>query len=239
MKAAILAGGLGKRLRPFTDQVPKPLLEVAGRPILVWQFDWLRKHGIEEVVICAGYLREKIMDLVGSGSKFGVRVGYVIEDEPLGKGGALMNARHLLETEKNFVVLNGDVLTNLDPIKLVSELDENAIGCVAVTPMPSPYGVVEFKSDSALKAVLTSGWISTFTERPVLGDHWINAGVYSFTNEVFAYLPEKGEIEEITFPKLIEKKALKAVPFNDVKWISIDSHKDLEEASSLVAEISV
>lgn len=239
MKAAILAGGLGKRLRPFTDQVPKPLLEVAGRPILVWQFDWLRKHGIEEVVICAGYLREKIMDLVGSGSKFGVRVGYVIEDEPLGKGGALMNARHLLETERNFVVLNGDVLTNLDPIKLVSELHENAIGCVAVTPMPSPYGVVEFQRDSALKAVPTSGWISTFTERPVLGDHWINAGVYSFTNEVFAYLPEKGEIEETTFPKLIEKTALKAVPFNDVKWISIDSHKDLEEASSLVAEISV
>lgn len=239
MKAAILAGGLGKRLRPFTEQVPKPLLKVSGRPILAWQFDWLRRHGIDEVVICAGYLKEKIMDLVGSGSKFGVRVGYVIEDEPLGKGGALMNARHVLEGERNFVVLNGDILTNLNPTQLVSELDENAIGCVAVTPMPSPYGIVEFQRDRGLEGQPSTGWIQTFRERPVLSDHWINAGVYCFTREVFDYLPEKGEIEEITFPKLIEKRALKAVPFSDVKWISIDSHKDLEEASSLVAEISV
>ncbi|MEM4343432.1 MAG: nucleotidyltransferase family protein, partial [Candidatus Caldarchaeum sp.] len=97
MKAVLLAGGYGKRLKPLTETTPKPLLEVSGKPILVWQIEWLKKLGVREFIVCAGYLREKIIEALGSGGRLGVKVGYSVEDEPLGTGGALKNAEHLLK----------------------------------------------------------------------------------------------------------------------------------------------
>jgi len=110
LKAAILAGGLGKRLRPLTDDRPKPMIKVSGTPILGWQIAWLASHAISDIVLCTGYMRESIINYVGNGSKFGVRVGYVTEDEPLGTGGALKNAESLLRNEESFFVLNGDLI---------------------------------------------------------------------------------------------------------------------------------
>ena len=77
MKAVILAGGYGKRLRPYTETTPKPLLPVAGKGIIEWQIRWLKHYGIDEIVICAGYLKEKIIEQIGNGSRYGVKVGYV------------------------------------------------------------------------------------------------------------------------------------------------------------------
>ncbi|RLG09596.1 MAG: nucleotidyltransferase, partial [Thaumarchaeota archaeon] len=99
MKAVILAGGYGKRLKPYTENVPKPLLSVAGRSILEWQIRWLKHYGFREILICAGYLKEKIVNEVGSGTKYGVKVGYVVEDKPLGTGGAVKNAEHILKND--------------------------------------------------------------------------------------------------------------------------------------------
>ncbi|MEM2237860.1 MAG: nucleotidyltransferase family protein [Candidatus Caldarchaeum sp.] len=224
MKAVLLAGGFGKRLKPLTETLPKPLLDVAGKPIIVWQIEWLKSFGIREFVVCAGYLREKIIEVLGSGSKLGVKIGYSVEDEPLGTGGALKNGEHILKSDKSFIVVNGDVLTTLNPLKMVEVLD-GCIACIALTRLPSPYGIVEFDEKTLI--------VRKFAEKPQL-PNYINAGVYAFTSEIFKYLPDSGDLEKVTFPLLVEMNAIKAMPYDNEEWISIDSHKDLEEAKRVV-----
>ncbi|MEM4302365.1 MAG: nucleotidyltransferase family protein [Candidatus Caldarchaeum sp.] len=227
MKAVLLAGGFGKRLKPLTETLPKPLLDVAGKPIIVWQIEWLKSFGIREFVVCAGYLKERIIEVLGSGSKLGVKIGYSVEDEPLGTGGALKNGEHILKSDKSFIVVNGDVLTTLNPLKMIEGLDE-CIACIALTRLPSPYGIVEFDEKTLI--------VRKFTEKPQL-PNYINAGVYAFTSEVFKYLPDSGDLEKVTFPLLVEKNAIKAMPYENEEWISIDSHKDLEEAKKVVKHL--
>jgi mannose-1-phosphate guanylyltransferase len=142
MQAVVLAGGFGKRLAPLTSEVPKPLLPVGGRPILVRQIEWLRGFGVADVVLAVGYLKHKIFEALGDGRRFGVRIFYSVEEEPLGTGGAIKNAEPFI-TDDIFIVLNGDVLTNLSLDKLVETLD-NADGAIALVPLRSPYGIVEF-----------------------------------------------------------------------------------------------
>jgi len=230
LKAVILAGGFGKRLRPLTNVKPKPLILVSGIPILLWQIDWLKKHGVNEIIICAGYLKERIFDYIGDGSKFGVKVKYAIEETPLGTGGALRNAAEKLltndgrgEEEEAFIMLNGDILTNLDPKKLCASLGGKggALASIAVIPLPSPYGVIDIKD---------TGVISGFREKPRLDGYWINAGIYCLSPKILKSLPKQGNIETTAFPDLAEKGLIKATQYNDVVWRSIDSHKDIEEA---------
>ncbi|MEM1942737.1 MAG: nucleotidyltransferase family protein [Candidatus Caldarchaeum sp.] len=224
MKAVLLAGGYGKRLKPLTETTPKPLLEVSGKPILVWQIEWLKKLGVREFIVCAGYLREKIIEALGSGGRLGVKIGYSVEDEPLGTGGALKNAEHLLKHDSQFIVVNGDILTTLNPLTMLDHLTD-CIACIALTRLPSPYGIVEFDEKSH--------YVKRFAEKPQLSNY-INAGVYLFASGVFEYLPDRGDLEKHTFPLLVDKNAIKAFPYEDAEWISIDSHKDLEEAMRVV-----
>ncbi len=227
MKVAILAGGFGKRLRPLTSEKPKPLVEVAGKPILVHQIDWLRNHGFDEIVLLVGYLKEKIMEYIGGGSRFGVRVVYVVEEEPLGTGGALKNAEHVLKNEDVFLVLNGDIITNLDPSRLIETVRSGkAAAAVAAVPLRSPYGILELGEDDKILA---------FREKPVLHEYWINAGVYAMSPRVFNYLPQRGDIERNGFPQLAREGLLKAVKYEGVFWRSIDTHKDIEEAAKELA----
>jgi mannose-1-phosphate guanylyltransferase len=220
MKAVILAGGLGKRLRPLTDDKPKPMIEVLNVPIIEWQVRWFRKYCINEIVICVGYLKEHIIDYIGSGAKFGVKVGYAVEEEPLGTGGALKNAESLLGggLKDGFFMVNGDILTDLNP----TELRIDNFPSLALVPLRSPYGVVEVDVDS---------FVMGFVEKPLIHDRWINAGVYYLTREVFDYLPESGNIETTALPLMAKERKLKARKFSSSFWRSIDSHKDIEEAS--------
>ncbi|HEU4605309.1 MAG TPA: nucleotidyltransferase family protein [Nitrososphaera sp.] len=218
MKAVILAGGFGKRLKPLTDQMPKPMIEVLNIPIVEWQIRWLRKFGVKEFVLCVGYMREQIFDHIGNGRKFGARVEYSIEEDPLGTGGALKNAKDLLAGQDSFFMLNGDVLTGLDPNKLKVAGSQT----IALVPLRSPFGVVELDKNSRVLG---------FTEKPEISDRWINAGMYHFTQEVFRYLPENGNIEVTALPALAKEGKLHAVKYPGVFWRSIDSHKDIEEAA--------
>ncbi len=219
MKGVILAGGLGKRLRPLTNERPKPMIEVLDQPIIEWQIKWFRKFSVDEIVICVGYLKEHIIDFIGSGGKFGVKVGYVVEEEPLGTGGALKNAESLIGVgEGGFFMINGDILTDLDPHILRNGLKSSAL---AVVPLRSPYGVIELDASSN---------IIGFEEKPQIKDRWINAGVYYFSSEVFSYLPDSGNIEVTALPMMIRDRALKAIRYENSFWRSIDSHKDIEEA---------
>ena len=231
MKAVILAGGYGKRLKPYTENVPKPLLPVAGRSILEWQIRWLKHYGFEEILICAGYLKEKLVNEVGSGMKYGVRVGYVVEDEPLGTGGALKNAEHVLKNDESFLLINGDILTDLNPNELLRDLEGSYLGTIALVPLPSPYGIVRFDEKTCR--------VTSFIEKPRLMDYWINAGVYVFKPGVFNYLPERGDIEKTALPKLADEGRLRAHLFKNTFWMSIDSHKDLEEASKIIPTLSI
>jgi len=223
MQAVILAGGFGKRLAPLTSEVPKPLLPVGGRPILVRQIEWLRGFGIRDVVLAVGYLKHKIFETLGDGRRLGVRIFYSVEEEPLGTGGAIKNAEPFV-TDDVFVVLNGDVLTNLSLDKLVEALGD-ADGAIALVPLRSPYGIVEYDKD---------GYISHFREKPILEGFYINAGVYALRRRVLAELPDRGNIEETLFPRLAQQHRLKAVVYRDVFWKSVDSLKDLEEVDQFL-----
>lgn len=222
-KAVILAGGFGKRLRPLTEDRPKPLVEVAGRPIIEWQILWLRSHGVREFVVLLGYRWERLVERLGSGRRLGVRVAYVVEDEPLGTGGAVKNAEHLLRGEKVFIVLNGDILTDLDVGRLVEKLagSGDALVAMALVPLRSPYGVVELGPGDRIVG---------FAEKPTL-DYWVNAGVYAMRPGVLDYLPERGDLERAVFPRLAREGLLLGVRYRGVYWRSVDTLKDLEEAA--------
>ncbi|MGQ9468345.1 MAG: nucleotidyltransferase family protein [Nitrososphaerales archaeon] len=220
MKAVILAGGYGKRLRPLTTEKPKPLIEIAKKPIIAIQFEWLKNYGIYEVILCIGFLKEKIIEYVGNGRRFGIKVGYAVEEEPLGTGGALLNSELLLKGEDRFIVLNGDIITDLDLSKLVN-YHGNFLGAIALVPLRSPYGVIMVDDKDE---------IIEFKEKPILKTFWINAGVYCLNHDIFKYLPEKGDIETTAFPKLVEERKLGAVKYSDCFWRAIDVQKDIEEA---------
>ena len=221
MKALILAGGMGKRLRPLTDDKPKPMIPISNKPILEWQINWLKSHNIHDIVLCTGYMGDNISAYFGNGEKFDVNIEYSKEEEPLGTGGALMQSRSLLESHSNFLVMNGDVMTDIDPHSLIQNLTDKLIGTIAVVALRSPFGEIEIQEN---------GLISSFTEKPILNDHWINAGIYCFANNVFGYLSNVGSLESDVFPILATENKLSAIKQNDIKWRSIDSHKDIEEA---------
>ncbi|MDM7274541.1 MAG: nucleotidyltransferase family protein [Thermoprotei archaeon] len=226
--ALILAGGFGKRLRPLTLEVPKILLPLGSRSIAEYLFEWLRFYGINEVFMLVGYLREKIIDSLGSGSRYGVYISYIVEDEPLGTGGALRNAAHIIRRFESIIAINGDIVTNIDPRKLLESLKGNVVASIAAAPLRSPYGILDIKN----------GNVIGFREKPVLKDYWINAGVYGMRKEILEYLPEKGDIETSTFPLLASKNMLSVVKYETPPyyWRSIDSPKDLEEIPREIEE---
>lgn len=227
MKTVILAGGFGKRLKPLTDTRPKPMIEVLNIPIIEWQIRWFRRFGIKDFVICVGYMKDMIVDHIGNGARFDSRVEYSLEEKALGTGGALLNAKDLVSSQGSFFVLNGDVLSELDPNKLLNSANSNVL---AVVPLRSPFGVVELDENSKVKG---------FIEKPEISDKWINAGLYLFTEEVFSYLPIEGNIEVTALPWLAKKGILHAVRYRNVFWRSIDSHKDIEEASKEIREANL
>jgi Nucleoside-diphosphate-sugar pyrophosphorylase involved in lipopolysaccharide biosynthesis/translation initiation factor 2B, gamma/epsilon subunits (eIF-2Bgamma/eIF-2Bepsilon) len=225
--AAILAGGFGKRLRPYTEDAPKPMIPVAGKPLLEYQIAWLKKHGFEEIVLLVGYKKEKIIEYFGSGSRFGVKITYIVEDEPLGTGGAVKNAEHILLKESVFLVLNGDILTNLNPLQLLSKLEAGRyMGVIATIPLPSPYGILELEGDN----------VKGFVEKPLIKDYWINAGIYALKPEALRYFPDKGDLEKTAFPAMAREGLLGAVRYTNVFWKAVDTYKDLEEASKFIEE---
>jgi mannose-1-phosphate guanylyltransferase len=223
----ILAGGLGKRLRPLTSDRPKPMIQINNTPIIELQVKWLKKFGITDIIVLVGHLREKIKHHLADGKKFGVNISYIEENIPLGTGGALKNAKdHIIKngnSDSGFFVINGDILTNLDPFTI----SEKGSMTLALVPLKSTFGIVETNGDL----------VSKFVEKPSIEDTWVNAGVYYFSNEIFDYLPDKGNLETVTLPMLVEKQKLKAKKFSNNYWRSIDSHKDVDEASQEIEQV--
>jgi mannose-1-phosphate guanylyltransferase len=215
MKAVILAGGRGKRLKQITDYVPKPLIPLDNIPIIEWQIRYLKKFGIKEIVICTGYQTEQIENYLHIKNNFGVRIRFSKEQSPLGTGGAIKKAARLF-TEKSFIVINGDVISNIDLWKIKQKLNS-----IAVIPLKTKFGVMSIKD----------GKITKFSEKKEISDLWMNAGLYHLSKNIIKDLPKKGDIEKTTFPKYAKKGLLNHVKFNNVFWHSIDSYKDIEECT--------
>jgi NDP-sugar pyrophosphorylase family protein len=227
--ALIIAGGEGERLRPLTSDRPKPMIEVAGKPILEYQIGWLVRQGVSDVILLCGYKAEVIQDHFGDGSRFGLRVHYSVEPEPLGRGGALkLGARLLPPDEELALGLNGDILTNqpLTPL-LRHHRRKGATATVMLTRLRSPYGIA--RGDRV-------GHIVAFDEKPML-PHWINAGVYVLAPDFFLLLPERGDHERTTFPELAAEGKLFGYR-SRAYWRSIDTFKDLTEAAAEVRELA-
>jgi NDP-sugar pyrophosphorylase family protein len=220
MKAIILAGGRGKRLRPVTDYVPKPLVPINNIPIIEWQIKYLKKFGVNEVIICTGYKQEMIENYL-SMKKTGMRIKFSVEKSPLGTGGAIKKAGKMIQ-DTSFFVINGDIITNIDLKKLSAK--QNSIASVELR---TKFGILETANDK----------ITKFKEKKEISDLWMNAGIYHLQKDILQNLPNKGDIEKTIFPDFAKKGKLSVVKFKYVKWYSIDSFKDIEECSLEVEEI--
>ena len=220
MKAIILAGGRGKRLKPVTDYVPKPLVPIKNIPIIEWQIRYLKKYGITEVIICTGYKADMIESYL-SMKKLGIKIKFSIEKTPLGTGGAIKKAGKLIN-DKSFFVINGDTITNIDLHELASKKNT-----IAAIELRTKYGILETESDK----------IINFKEKKEISDTWMNAGIYHLQKEVLKKLPIKGDIEKTVFPDYAKKGLLNTIKFKNVEWFSVDSFKDMEECSERVEKI--
>jgi mannose-1-phosphate guanylyltransferase len=211
VQALILAGGEGTRLRPLTSTIPKPVVPLAGRPFIAYMLEWLRGHGVEEVILACGFMADGVRAVLGDGSQFGLRLLYVEEPRPLGTGGALKFAEHLLG--KRFLMLNGDVLTDIDlTAQLRQHRETGARATLALVEVadPSAYGLVRLAGDRSVQAFIEKPG----PERPRPGDvgnlgsgpKLINAGVYVLERDVLDELAPAGtpsSIEHDGFPRLV------------------------------------
>ncbi len=217
-------GGEGRRLRPLTDTRPKPMMQLVDRPFVAHQLDLLRRHGVDDVIFSCGYRPDALREHFGDGSAIGVRLRYVVDPEPLGTAGAIKNAEGLLD-DAPFLVLNGDILTDLDLAAFAARHHETgAAGTIALTPVedPSAFGLVRLFDD---------GRVEEFVEKPSADElrpgepFRINAGTYLLSPGVLDRVPagRACSIEREVFPALAGEGLLHGFP-SDAYWRDIGTH---------------
>ena len=200
MQGVILAGGAGTRLWPLTARVAKPVVTLVDRPFIVYMLDWLRQHGVDDVILCCGFGGEGVRAVLGDGARHGIRLRYVEESEPLGTGGPLRLAQELLD--ERFVVCNGDVLTDIDlGAQLAAHERTGAVATLALVTVedPSAYGLVHCGGDGAVRE---------FIEKPDetgTGRELVSAGAYVLERSVLELIPPSRpvSIEREVWPALV------------------------------------
>lgn len=218
MKAVILVGGEGTRLRPLSCNTPKPMLSLANKPFLEYLIELLKKHSVKEIILSSYYLVDSIKAHFGEGSKFDVSISYVVEDFPLGTGGAIKNVEKFIDN--TFVVFNGDVLTDLNIGDLISYHFKNkAKATIALTSVEDPtlYGLVELNPNGA---------IARFLEKPSwdqVTSNLINAGTYVLEPAVLDYIPtgKNYSVERGLFPTLLDDRQPLFGYVSDSYWLDI------------------
>ena len=201
MKAVIMAGGFGTRLRPLSCNIPKPMVYVANKPMMEHIVNLLKKHGLEDLVVLLYFQADTIRDYFGDGSRFGVKIEYVQALEDYGTAGAVKNAQHLLD--QRFLIISADVLTDID-LNAASDFHQanQAQATMVLARMENPlsYGVVFTRED---------GSISRFLEKPTWGEVFsdtVNTGIYIMEPEVLQQIPEKQNFDfsKNLFPHMLE-----------------------------------
>lgn len=206
MQAVILVGGEGTRLRPLTSRQPKPVITLVDRPFLVYMLEWLRGHGVDDVILSCGFEPTKVREALGDGEQLGLKLRYVVEPEPRGTAGALKYAEEQVGgLDERFLMLNGDVLTDVD---ISAQLDQHeatgATGTLGLVPVddPSAYGLVLCDADHA---------VTGFLEKPApsqlvgIDRYYISAGIYVLERSVLDRIPsgENVSIERAIWPALV------------------------------------
>ena len=222
LRAVVMAGGLGARLRPLTDKVPKPMLSVGGRPLMELTLEKLRKAGIEQVDISTNYRASNIVDHFGDGKAFGVKVNYIQEDRPLGTAGAL---GLMDEPSGTLLVINGDVITDVDfEAMLAYHQEHKAEITVGVRQfgVEVPYGVLECEGSR----------VRELKEKPHL-DFLVNAGIYLLEPSVYACITkgERMDMTELIQRLLDSKRSVISFPIIEY-WLDIGQPADYERAQS-------
>ncbi len=224
MKAVILAGGVGTRLRPLTYVLPKCLLPIGGVPLLEHTVNYLKSYGVSEFVVCVAYLKRQVMEAIGDGSRLGTSIKYAEADSPLGTAGQLKTAEPFIDG--TFVAMNGDIVTNLDIHKLLTRhWESQRIATIALKKFEFkvPYGHVTTTPD------LT---ISAFSEKPTL-ELMANAGVYVFERRLFDYIPagKVCSLETDVFPALVARGEKPSAYYQDASWNDVGTLTDFEKVN--------
>jgi mannose-1-phosphate guanylyltransferase len=200
MQAVILVGGEGTRLRPLTSTVPKPVVPLVDRPFIAFMLEWLREHGIEDVIMSCGFLATSVRNVLGDGSGLGIRLRFVEEPDPRGTAGALKFAESMLD--ERFLMLNGDVLTDIDLSAQIERHERTgARATLALVPVedPTAYGLVHLAEDCSVR---------DFVEKPSpdqIDTNLISAGAYVLERDVLELVPpgRNVSIEREVWPLLI------------------------------------
>jgi mannose-1-phosphate guanylyltransferase len=200
MQAVILVGGEGTRLRPLTSTVPKPVVPLVDRPFISYMLEWLCAHGIDDVIMSCGFLATSVRNVLGDGSAYGIRLRFVEEPDPRGTAGALKFAESLLD--ERFLMLNGDVLTDIDLTEQIAQHERTgASATLALVPVedPSAYGLVHLHDDNAVR---------DFVEKPGpdrVDTNLISAGAYVLERKILDLVPSgrNVSIEREVWPRLI------------------------------------
>jgi len=231
MRAVVLAGGRGVRLRPLTYTIPKPLLPVGERPILEEIIVRLKRAGVADITVAVGYRAELIETYFRDGAQLGVRIAYVREAQPLGTAGPLALVRDELPPGDGapLLVMNGDILTDLDPNDLAAYHARGGYALTVVTrqfPLTHPYGVITVEGDR----------ITAIVEKPTVTDT-VSAGVYVVERRVLAHIPAG---QYFDMPDLVNRliaagEPVGAYPFEG-EWIAIDRIEQLEDAARTLAQ---
>ena len=226
--AVVLVGGSGLRCRPLTDDLPKCMIPLRGKPLIYWTLTWLRGFGVEHAVLGVSYHKEVVMKYVKE-NKLGLQVDFSehTQEGETGEGFRLAIKRHV--PDENFLAMNGDELTNMDIEKFVDfHLTHKGVATVAVSPMESPYAVLEIEGANIVE----------FKEKPLLEDKLVSAGIYVFNHAICDYLPEVGKIEKTAFPQLAKRGLLKAYKLGkEERWLTVNSVKDLSAAEKEFSSI--
>jgi mannose-1-phosphate guanylyltransferase len=203
VQAVILVGGEGTRLRPLTSGTPKPIVTFVDRPFMGFMLQWLARHGVADVIMCCGFLATKVREVLGDGSAFGVRLRFVEEPEPRGTAGALKFAEDLLDDR--FLMLNGDVLTDVDVGAQVRQHERTgAVGTLGLVPVedPSAYGLVLLDDERRVTGFLEKPGPDQLRD---VDSYLISAGIYVLERSVLDLIPPDRpvSIEREVWPRLV------------------------------------
>jgi len=223
-----MAGGKGTRLRPLTSNLPKPMVPIANKPILVHIIELLKKHGFDEIIITVGYLGRKISEILGDGTNLGVHITYAWEGRPLGTAGGVKNVENLLE--ETFLVISSDILTDIDLSDMLKfHQERRSVATLALThvEIPVAYGIVVTDDDGRIVRFLEKpGWGEVFSDK-------INTGIYILEPEVLKYIKENQEFDfsKQLFPSLLEKGHPLYGYLGDYYWLDIGNPKKYIQAN--------
>ncbi|MDE2589615.1 MAG: nucleotidyltransferase family protein [Patescibacteria group bacterium] len=229
MQALILAGGLGTRLRNVVKDRPKPMAIIGGKPFLEYQIELLKKNGVKDIILSTGYMSEKVVEYFHSGEKHGVSIKYVKEEDLLGTGGAIKNAKDILDEQ--FLALNGDSIFLVDIQSMIKFHRDNQADLtisLAGVKEKSKFGNVKTNDNSQ---------ITEFIEKGDSPTGLINGGIYYFEKDNFDWqsFPDKFSIEKDFFPQVIKNKRVFGF-VSDSYFIDIGTEEDYEKFAKVLSD---